>query len=353
LPDLPPPLQGDRHHHRGRPRTGGRAGRGTEWPVLRNVLAKGLSVAALIGLGWVRSDAQDARRPASGVWFDGAGGLGIGAGPGMDPNLYADSPSVGDSSWRRAPLWDDGKAEFCAYEVSWAHDGHVYNGRALLVLVKEPWNPALDVKADHPGRDSFEVVKLNHERDVATGIYTYHQTASVFWRRDTGALQKLAAASSESCGISYAEMTRGTLQTHSYFDGQGDRNHRWPPDAWPEDGLPAALRTFVSGILPVELRVFPSLLAGRFGDLGPRTYHIERRAVLAAEGGRAAADAVELRLTSGRSLLTYTFDTALPHRLVRFEREDGTVYRLAKCERLAYWLMHEPGGEAWLPPAVR
>ena len=280
----------------------------------------------------------------------GHGSLGIGSGPGIDPSLHADSPAVGDASWRRAPLWDDGKAEFCAYEVSWAHYGHVYKGRALLVLVKEPWNPALEVKADRPGRDSFEVLKLNHVRDVPTGIYTYHQMASAFWRRDSGALQKLAATSSEACGISFAEMTRGSLQTRSYFDGQGDRTRRWPELAWPEDGLPASLRTFVTGILPAQLDVFPSLLAGRYGDLAPRTYSLERHR---AAGAAAAGEGVELRLTSGASKLTYTFEAEPPHRLRRFEREDGTTYRLAKCDRLAYWDMHDPGGEAWLPPAVR
>jgi hypothetical protein len=307
------------------------------------------------------------------------GGGGVGFGPGIDPNLYADSPAAGDPAWRRASLWDDGKAEFCAYEVSWAHYGHAYKGRALLVLVKEPWSPALEVKADHPGRDSFEVLKLNHVRDVATGIYTYHQMASLFWRRDSGALQKIAATSSEACGISFAEMTRGQLQVHSYFDGQGDRSLRYPAGAIPEDGLPAALRTWVTGLLPVTLEVFPSLLAGRYAELAPRTYRLERRPVPAgagpagapaggtaagarettagggetAAGGGEGGGAVELRLTSGRSKLTYTFEAPLPHRLLRFEREDGTGYRLAKCERLAYWEMHEPGGEAWLPPAVR
>jgi hypothetical protein len=310
--------------------------------------------------------------------FGPPGGGGLGFGPGIDPNLSADSPSAGDPAWRRAPLWDDGKAEFCAYEVSWPHYGHVYQGRALLVLVKEPWSPALEVKADRPGSDSFEVLKLNHVRDVATGIYTYHQMASVFWRRDSGALQKIAATSSEACGISYAEMTHGRLQTHSYFDGQGDRTQRYPPSALPEDGLPAALRTFVTGLLPHTVEVFPSLLAGRYGDLAPRDYTLERRPGTVAAGGDGAAagaaagapagaaggngaaaaggeagGSVELRLTSGRSRLAYTFETAPPRRLLRFERDDGTVYRLAKCERLVYWDLHDPGGEGWLPPGVR
>jgi hypothetical protein len=334
---------------------------------MRKVWWKCLAVLPLLGLAlwWIRSDAQDAREvSAAPLAAGGAGGIAANtsttavatvamlsgqglSGPGIDPSLHADSSAVGDPSWRRAPLWDDGKAELCAYEVSWAHYGHVYKGRALLVLVKEPWNPALDVKADHPGRDSFEVLKLNHVRDVPTGIYTYHQMASVFWRRDGGTLQKLAATSSEACGISFAEMTRGSLQTHSYFDGQGDRTRRWPELAWPEDGLPASLRTFVTGILPAQLDVFPSLLAGRYEDLAPRTYSIERRQAAAAGEG------VQLRLTSGASKLIYTFETASPHRLRRFEREDGTTYRLAKCDRLAYWDMHDPGGEGWLPPAVR
>jgi len=282
------------------------------------------------------------------------GAFGAGAGPGVDPNINADSPAAGDAAWRRAPIWDDGKAEFCAYEVSWAHYGHLYKGRALLVLVKEPWSPALDVKADHPGRESFEVLKLNHVRDVATGIYAYHQMASVFWRRDSGALQKIAAVSSEACGISYAEMTHGKLQTHGYFAGQGDRTRRWPDLALPEDGLPAALRTFVTGILPPYLEVFPSLLAGRYPDLAPHFYSLRRRAVPAGAGAEPGApDAVELRLTGGARKLAYTFAAQLPHQLLHFEREDGTTYRLAKCERIAYWDMHQPGDEAWLPAAVR
>ncbi|HVR06606.1 MAG TPA: hypothetical protein VMW75_01040 [Thermoanaerobaculia bacterium] len=346
---------------------------------MRKLIWKCLAVVPLLALTlwWIHSDAQDA--PAvSASPLVAAESIGSsnrvpqGAfGPGIDPTLHADSPAAGNPAWRLAPLWDDGKAEFCAYEVRWAHYGHVYKGRALLVLVKEPWSPALDVKADHPGRESFEVLKLNHVRDVATGIYTYHQMASVFWRRDSGALQKIAATSSEACGISYAEMTHGKLQTHGYFDGQGDRTHRWPAGALPEDGLPAALRTYVTGIVPGTLQVFPSLLAARFADDAPRDYVLERRTVpgRGAEPGGGAKPggdakpggggeqgepgAVELRLTSGAAKLTYTFAAELPHRLLRFEREDGTTYRLARCERIAYWDMHEPGGEDWLPAAVR
>ena len=83
----------------------------------------------------------------------------------------------------------------------WSRYGHRFDGRALLILVKEPWAPNLDVKADRPRGDGFEVMKLNHVRDVATGIYTYHQMASVYTRRDSGALQKIAATSSEQSPV--------------------------------------------------------------------------------------------------------------------------------------------------------
>lgn len=262
--------------------------------------------------------------------------------------IRSDSPAgaavSGDGSWRHDPIWDDGKAEFCAYEAIWARYGHHYPGRALLVLVKEPWNDRLDVKADDPAESPFEVLKLNHVRDVPTGIYTYHQMASVYVRRDSGALQKLAATSSEACGITSSEMVRGKLEARSYFDSQGDRTMDWPEGAVPEDGLPAILRDFVAGEASAKLTVFPSLMQSRFPDLAPAEWLVKKKD---KEAG------VEIQLVREGASLAYTFDRQPPHRLLRFETGDGTVYKMAKCERLAYWKMHDPGGEAWLPAAVR
>lgn len=252
--------------------------------------------------------------------------------------------SAGDGSWRTAALWDDGKAEYCAYNVTWARYGHHFDGRALLILVKEPWAPDLDVKADTPRQDGFDVLKLNHIRDVPTGIYTYHQMASVFVRRDSGALRKLAATSAEACGVSSAEVVGGTLETRSYFDRQGDRSQPWPAGALPEDGLPLYLRSYVAGPPPASLTVFPSLMQTRFPALEPTAWKV---------GKKAVEDGVELRLTHGPAWLAYTFEAEPPHRLVRFEREDGTVYRLAKCDRIAYWEKHNPGDEAWWPETAR
>jgi hypothetical protein len=259
----------------------------------------------------------------------------------------------GSSAWRLDPIWDDGNAEFCAYEVDWFRYGRLNPGRALMILVKEPWAPDLDVKADRPRPDGFDVLKLNHVRDVPTGIYTYHQMASVFIHRETGVQRKLMATSSEGCGISTARMTGGTLHTSSYFDGQGDRSQEFPVGALADDGLAMTLRDYVVGPVPESIDVFPSLMAGRFPALAARPSRVERRERPGVEVPAGTFDTVEIRVSGGDAWTSFLFSTEEPHPLVKLEGSDGTVYRLSKCERIPYWSMNVEGGEAWLPGAVR
>jgi hypothetical protein len=72
---------------------------------------------------------------------------------------------------------------------------------------------------------------------------------------------------------------------------------------------------------------------------------------------KKTAEGVEIRLSrrlkQETESMAYTFDEKAPHRLLRLDRSDGTVYSLAKCERIAYWGMHDPGDAAWLPEAAR
>ena len=268
---------------------------------------------------------------------------------------------AGDPAWRLDPVWDDGKAELCAYEVEWPRYGAPREGSAMLILVKEPWAPDLDVKADRPRPDGFEVLKLNHVRDVRTGIYKYHQMASVYLDRRRGSLVKLATTSSEACGITTAEMVDGRLSTRSYFDGQGDRAQPWP-GGLPEDGLPAALRELVRGEVPATVEVFPSLLAPKLPPLAPETFRVSRRPVGEVEVPAGRFEGVEVALASGGSAgeadgggreLRYVFAADSPHRLLALDHSDGTSYRLARCERLAYWRLNRPGDEEWLPAGLR
>ncbi|HEX6201757.1 MAG TPA: hypothetical protein VF100_02065 [Thermoanaerobaculia bacterium] len=272
-------------------------------------------------------------------------------------DVSAVPPPAGDGAWRLDPLWDDGRAELCAYRVTWPRYGAERTGSALLVLVKEPWAPDLDVKADTPRDDGFEVLKLNHVRDVRTGVYEYHQMASVYLDRRRGGLVKLATTNAEACGITTAQVVDGRLATQSYFDGQGSREAAYP-GGLPEDGLPALLREFVAGDAPREVEVFPSLLAPRLPELAPARWRLARREVAApgapgvgGEGAEIAA--VEIRLERGDDWRRYVFAGAAPHPLLDYAAADGTRYRVARCERLAYWERNRPGDEEWLPPDLR
>lgn len=264
----------------------------------------------------------------------------------------AESPA-GDPSWRTSPIWDDGNAEFAVYDVDWFRYGALHPGRAIVIVVKEPWAPDLDVKADTPRPDGFDVIKLNHIRDVPTGIYTYHQMASVFWRRDDGRLRKIAASSAEACGISTAYVLGGELQTRSYFDGQGDRTMPWPEGAVSQDGLPASLREYVRGNVPASLELFVPLMEGRFQTLAASTWKLERKAPAPVEVPAGTFQGIELRLTRGDHFQSYTFDAEPPHVLLHLQDDAGTQYRLAKIGRIPYWSMHDRGGEEWLPEGLR
>lgn len=256
-------------------------------------------------------------------------------------------------SWMQDDLWDDGKAEFATYEVRWSRYGTTYPGRAVLVLVKEPWAPELEVKADTPRPEGFEVLKLQHVRDVPTGIYTYHQAASVFLRRTTGQLVKMTTSSAEACGITTSQWRDGTLTTSSYFDGQGDRRTAWPEGAWPWEALPAVLRGYVTGESEETVRIFAPLLTSRLPDLRAHDWSVTRRTGKTWQGTAGAFEAVEFELRHGDARMRYVFDAAFPHTLLHYGDESGTTYDLAKVERLAYWTQHDPGGEEWYPPDLR
>ena len=257
------------------------------------------------------------------------------------------------SGWRADPLWDDGLAEFSVYEVSFARYARTWPGRATLIVVKEPWNPELDVKADSVRPEGFEVLKLNHIRHVPTGIYAYHQMASVFVRRHDGALRKMATSSTEGCGISTSLFRDGRLELRSYFDGQGDRQVAWPAGALPFDGLALFLRDHVTGEAPTSVSIFPSLLTGKFASAAPEEFELKRQPIEAFETRIGAMPAVRIALVRGDVRHVFVFERSRPHRLLMMEEGSGTRYRIAKSERMAYWNMMKPGAETWYPEDLR
>src|SRR2546425_13248551 len=132
------------------------------------------------------------------------------------------------------PLWDDGRAEIDAYEASILRYGIPRPLTAYLIVVKVDFSKQQLVKADpdHDPGDLFTVLKLNHVIDYQTGIYSYHQLASVFFDRASMDLVKFSLTSNEWCGNTYKEYTRrvgkGALHAHTYWDNQAEATYDVP-----------------------------------------------------------------------------------------------------------------------------
>lgn len=247
--------------------------------------------------------------------------------------------------------WDDGRAEFAAYEVDWPRYGRTYPGRALLVTVKEPWDVDREVKANGPG--DANVIKLNHIREVTTGIYRYHQMASLFWDRSDARLRKLQTSHLDSCGQSSARWSQNSLETRSYFNGDETVARKLGSSELTEDGLPWTLRAWVHGPLPERLDLLPSLMHDRLTDLDSFEVGLERKAPREIELPAGRFTGIELILKGADRWLSFVFDSESPHLLLEMRDSKGTHYRLAKAERLAYWRMVGPEHESWWPAQLR
>ncbi|MFT7616430.1 MAG: hypothetical protein ACI97A_000051 [Planctomycetota bacterium] len=258
------------------------------------------------------------------------------------------------SDWMRDGIWDDGNAEYSVYDAEWRRYGRLNKGRVCMLIVKEPWQAKLDTKSEGGQPADFDVLKLNVIRDINTGVYTYEQMASVFARRDTGALRKYVTGSLEACGQTSTMLMKGQLSTRSYWGDQGNRDQNWPANAIPEDALPLYLRGLMTGELPTSISVFPSLMAGRLPRLEPTTFSVERKLDVTVKTAAGTFNTVSFTLSYGRENRVFQFDsTAKGRTLVRFRHSNGTEYTLAKTERMPYWQMNGPADEAWWPKRLR
>jgi hypothetical protein len=242
-------------------------------------------------------------------------------------------------------LWDDGKAEFNVYHAEEMRYGIARPAEIVHIVVKEPFNPRLRVKADGP--PWIEVLKMNQVINVPTGVYSDHQMHSSFWSRSTGALLKFSMSSNDSCGNSFklGWLENGFLRLtyHSYWDGEGDGrlDRRLPSDAVFYDELPFKLRSLRRGSAPAEYPVtlFPGVLSSRVGrpQPGPATIRVE---TFGSERD------VEVRSASGTD--RFRFDSAFPYTLKSWRRFDGSSLELQKAQRLDYWNHNRPGDESLL-----
>jgi hypothetical protein len=255
-------------------------------------------------------------------------------------------------------LWDDGKAEFSVYRGTIERYGVTRPVTAKIIAVKEDMNDAQHVKSDRgpvAGRTTT-VLKLNYLHDFETGMYAYHQMTSTFLDRSTMQLRKLAMSSTEGCGVTYVEilpMASGWRHvSHSYFDGEGDRDvviaplAGRPAVAW--DGLALWLRALDLTIPQrFEIALLPSQLASR-----ARNAAFVRATVVITPATAAGVTArVSYTDRDGKPRVdTFVFAAAAPHVLTHLERGDGLTLDLVKTQRIAYWEKTRPGDEKLLEP---
>lgn len=261
--------------------------------------------------------------------------------------------SNAQGTWQDDPLWNDGKAEVCAYEGTETKYGSPRRFRAFFIVVAEDLRNDTLVKSDDPSPAGglTRVLKLNQVYDIRTGIYSYQQMASIFLRLSDFAPLKESVTSHEWCGNTYLLLEnregKGALRGFSYFDGQAEATRSLDmTDAVLYDSLPLFVRSIaLRAGTSREVRLVPQLLGNRIpsAEIGPARLSVSGPERVTAPVGRIESWRVQVTHPSGTDRLW--IETSPPNRLVSWEQYDGGRYRLQRSRRLAYWRLHDPGDE--------
>ena len=204
---------------------------------------------------------------------------------GREPVLLT-APAYGPEFWDH---WGDGQAELAGYELTYSRYGEPRSGTAVAIFVTETFSGARHVKHESgggPDADVFQVLKLNLVQDFPTGIYDYNLMTSAFVAleprlgRPAGSPAKISFSSQEWCGQVYAQVRFEhdglRLDSHSYFDGEADRELPldYPADGLAEDTLPVWAR----GLAAPALAPGTSRLSGQLRpSTGERRWERGRR----------------------------------------------------------------------------
>jgi len=277
-------------------------------------------------------------------------------------------PEFGDAFWQR---WGDGRGELCGYDLETPRYGAIRRGVAVTIVVTETFSNTRRVKADpgrHPKRDEFPVMKLNLVQDFSTGIYDYNLLTSAFVAlapvngRGSGTPTKVSFSAQEWCGHTYTQLLfdarYARYDAHSYFDDEADSaaSLAMPADAQSEDALLAWARGLAAPVVApgdsTERPLAGSLRAVRLlhRPLAVTRAWFARRAAaerVVVPAGTFDADVSTVRVAGGRTW-TFWVERDEPHRVLQWTASDGEHARLLAGERLAYWKLNAPGGEAWL-----
>jgi hypothetical protein len=237
-------------------------------------------------------------------------------------------------------LWDDGKAEISQYAAEEIVEGEKRSFDAWTVVVAEMLDPMQMTKKEGWKSSYVPVLKCNWFLEIPTGVYRYHQMASLFLRRSDMLAMKVAFSSAEWCGTNFCEWRRDRpgLLVHSYWDGEGDRTFDFESPGedelfyeqvplWARSRRPEHPRS--EKITLIEKRLATSRC--------PPPKLVDATLVFKGKLGDGEAARIEVDLVRGEGTDTLVLSEKLPYTLREWRRADGTLWKLKKSRRLDYW----------------
>jgi hypothetical protein len=264
--------------------------------------------------------------------------------------------------------WYTGRGEISRYFLKQSRYGELHDGDAVLVFVTEKLNPTLQVKADTPGTEDIQVMKLNAVRKFFTGIYPYSVLTSVFSPVAVDKYPmplKISSSAQEWCGHVYQQMNLRDnmyrMRSHSYFEGEADKEFQLPL-ALPEDALWNLIRLTPAALPQGEFMVIPGSIYNRFMHRTPEPKPVIGR--LAEEKGQSLEGnplvRYEIYFPGDNRTLSIVFETTFPYRIESWEDTyaspkwtGGTVLttRAVRTHTLVtdYWRHHGNEGRTMLP----
>jgi len=245
-------------------------------------------------------------------------------------------------SFGEEALWDDGKAEVSQFDAEEIVEGEKRSFTAWSIVVAELIDPKQMVKIEHFDLGYVPVLKCNWFLEIPTGLYRYHQMASLFLRRSDMLVIKAAFSNQEWCGTTHQEWRRDRpgLEVRSYWDGEADQSFELGElgeDVLFEEQVPLWVRARRPATAREEKI---TLIAKRLGTSKcPPPKLTPARLVFKGAASNAAVDAgtLEVDLVRGDATDAFLLEASFPHLLREWRRADGTTWRLKKSRRIEYW----------------
>lgn len=262
-----------------------------------------------------------------------------------------------DYTWMKNPYWFDGKAEINFYNATIMRYGHPRDTKEIYhIIVAERHRTDQMVKADEWQRpDLLPVLKFNFVLNFQTGIYTYHQMASIFFKQEDARVYKMTLTSNEWCGNTFKEIInfkgKHVLNFNSYFDGTGSGSYPLPDekDLVIYDGLPVQLRAlkFEPGKI-LKFKMLSKQIDNNVKkpQVSEATLEIGSPEKIDTPAGEILTYPVVVKHPKGEDRLW--FEAEFPNRMIKWMTFDGSQYLLRATEKLQYWKLNKPGGEKYL-----